>query len=88
MPAQWLERRVPAMKNKGRIRQGADADIVVFNANRIIDRATFQQLTLPSDGVVHALVNGVIVVRGGIIQEGVYPGEPVRAAVQAEPKQE
>ena len=41
MPAQQLERRVPAMKNKGRIREGTDADIVVFDPGRIIDRATF-----------------------------------------------
>jgi dihydroorotase len=43
MPAQRLERRVPAMRKKGRIRAGADADVVVFDAARVIDRATFEQ---------------------------------------------
>ena len=42
MPAQRLAARVPAMRNKGRIREGADADIIVFDADRIIDSATFQ----------------------------------------------
>src|SRR5213075_3604245 len=32
MPAQRLEARVPAMKQKGRLRVGADADITIFDA--------------------------------------------------------
>ncbi len=79
MPAQRLERRVPAMKNKGRIREGADADIVVFDAGRIIDRATFREPTRPSEGVRHVLINGVLVVRDGVIQEDVFAGRAVRA---------
>jgi N-acyl-D-aspartate/D-glutamate deacylase len=79
MPAQVLERRVPAMKNKGRIRDGADADIVVFDAGRIIDRATFQQPTRPSEGVRFVLINGIVVVRDGAVQEGMLAGRPVRA---------
>ncbi len=78
MPAQRLTARVPAMRNKGRIREGADADIVVFDADRIIDRATFQAQR-PSEGVRYVLVNGVLVVRDGVIQEGVFAGRPVRA---------
>jgi dihydroorotase-like cyclic amidohydrolase len=58
MPAQRLTPRVPAMRSKGRIRVGADADIVVFSADRIIDHATFQQQR-PSEGVRYVLVNGV-----------------------------
>lgn len=80
MPAQRFEARVPAQRNKGRIRVGADADIVLFDADRIIDRATFQQL-LPSEGVRYVLVNGVLVVRDGVIREEVFAGRPVRAPV-------
>jgi dihydroorotase len=78
MPAQRLAARVPAMRNKGRIREGADADIIVFDADRIIDRATFQAQR-PSEGMRFVLVNGVLVVRDGVIQEGVFAGRPVRA---------
>jgi Amidohydrolase family len=85
MPARRLEARVPAMRNKGRIRERADADIVVFDAARIIDRATYQEPTLPSQGVRYVLVNGVVVVRDGVLEEGVYPGQPVRATIRTSP---
>jgi hypothetical protein len=79
MPAQRFQGRLPAMKNKGRIREGTDADVVVFDAGRIIDRATFQKPTRPSEGVRYVLINGVLVVRDGVVQDGVFAGRPVRA---------
>jgi dihydroorotase len=79
MPAQRLEARVPAMRSKGRVRVGADADLTMFDAARIIDRATYRQPTLPPEGVRHVLVNGVPVVRDGKLVTGVTPGKPIRA---------
>jgi len=81
-PAQRLEKRTPAMRNKGRIRVGADADIAVFDPNRVTDRATYQQPGLYSEGIQHVLVNGMPVVKDGRLQEGSTPGRPVRAPVQ------
>ena len=81
-PAQRLEKRTPAMRNKGRIRVGADADIAVFDPNRVTDRATYQQPGLYSEGIQHVLVNGVPVVKDGRLQEGSTPGRPVRAPVR------
>jgi dihydroorotase len=81
MPAQRLEARVPAMKNKGRIRIGADADITVFDPDRIIDRATYREPTTPSAGIQFVLVNGSVVVANGGIREGVAPGRLIRAPV-------
>ncbi|HEX6628710.1 MAG TPA: amidohydrolase family protein [Gemmatimonadaceae bacterium] len=81
-PAQRLERRVPAMRDKGRLRVGADADLVLFDPARIIDRATYREPTLAPAGIPFVLVNGVAVVRGGRVQTGVFPGGPVRAPVQ------
>jgi N-acyl-D-aspartate/D-glutamate deacylase len=43
MPAERLAPRVPAMKTKGRLRQGADADIAIFDAARVIDRSTYRE---------------------------------------------
>jgi len=50
MPAQRLEKRAPMFKDKGRIRVGADADITVFDADRIIDKATYEEPLRYSEG--------------------------------------
>jgi N-acyl-D-aspartate/D-glutamate deacylase len=78
LPARRLENVVPQMKNKGRISEGADADIVVFDPDRVTDRATFNDPAMPSEGIEHVLVNGVFVVRNGTYQENTYPGKPIR----------
>jgi dihydroorotase len=81
LPAGRLERRVPAMRRKGRIAVGMDADVVVFDPQRIIDRATYREPTLPPVGMVCVIVNGWVVVRGGRLAEGIFPGQAVRAPV-------
>jgi dihydroorotase len=78
LPARRLERVDPDMKRKGRLQVGADADIVVFDAARVIDRATFERPAQYSDGIVHVLVNGTFVVRGSTLVPGVTPGRPIR----------
>lgn len=78
LPARRLERVDPEMKRKGRVQSGADADLVVFDPARIIDRATFEQPAQYSDGIVHVLVNGTFVVRGSSLVPGVTPGRPIR----------
>lgn len=80
LPAKRLEPFAPAMANKGRLRVGADADVVVFDPARVIDRATYEDASLPSVGFAHVLVNGVLVVDGGEVVEGVRPGRAIRGA--------
>jgi dihydroorotase len=79
MPARRLEARVAAMKTKGRLRVGADADITIFDAGRVIDRSTYREPALPPLGIRHVIVNGVAVVRDEQLVEGVAPGKAVRA---------
>jgi N-acyl-D-aspartate/D-glutamate deacylase len=79
MPAQRLEARVPSMRDKGRVRVGADADLVVFDPERIVDHATYEQPAQFSEGMRYVLVNGQFVVREGQVVQGATPGRPVRA---------
>jgi len=79
MPAQRLEAFAPAMRQKGRLSAGADADIVVFDPGRVIDKATFENAAQYSEGFRDVLVEGTFVVRDGKLQEGVMPGQAIRA---------
>ena len=81
MPAQRLEKRAPMFKDKGRIHAGADADITVFDANRIIDKATYEKPSQYSEGIQFVLVNGVPVVKDGQLVDGVFPGRAARAPI-------
>jgi N-acyl-D-aspartate/D-glutamate deacylase len=83
MPAQRLEARVPALKDKGRLRVGADADMTIFDAARVIDRSTYREPTIPPAGILHVIVNGVPVVANGQPVDGVTPGRAVRAPLSA-----
>ncbi|MDX1406076.1 MAG: amidohydrolase family protein [Woeseiaceae bacterium] len=77
-PARRLENYVPAMRSKGRLQVGADADITIFDATTVIDRATYRNPTLPSEGIQHVLVNGVPVVVDGELLPEVRAGKAIR----------
>jgi N-acyl-D-aspartate/D-glutamate deacylase len=75
MPAQTLERSTPAARQKGRLQEGADADIVVFDAATIADHSTFAKPMEPSTGVRYLFVGGTVVVDEGKLVPDVYPGQ-------------
>ncbi len=79
MPARHLEKRVPAMRRKGRLQPGADADVLVFDPDVVVDRSTVLEPLKPSYGMRHVLVAGVPVVRDGVFQDGAFPGRFIRA---------
>lgn len=77
MPAEMLERSTPAARQKGRLQEGCDADIVVFDAATISDRATFEKPMEPSVGVRYLVVGGTLVVDEGKIVPDVFPGRAI-----------
>lgn len=79
LPAQRLEAIVPGMASKGRVQVGADADLTLFDADRVIDRATYDAPDRYSEGIVHVLVSGTFVVRDEQLVDGVAPGQAIRA---------
>jgi N-acyl-D-aspartate/D-glutamate deacylase len=77
-PARRLERRTPPMARKGRIKPGADADLTIFDPARVIDRATYEDASIPSAGIPYVIVGGQVVVDKGQVTSA-RPGKPVRA---------
>jgi N-acyl-D-aspartate/D-glutamate deacylase len=77
MPSQRLERSTPNARKKGRMQEGADADIVVFDPQTITDRATFQHPTEQSTGVHYLIVNGTLLIDQGKLVTNQFPGQPL-----------
>ena len=79
MPAQVLEKSTAAAHAKGRLQEGADADIVVFDPQTIADRATYQSPMEPSVGVRYLVVGGTLLVDQGQLAPDVFPGRALSA---------
>jgi N-acyl-D-aspartate/D-glutamate deacylase len=81
MPAQRLQKRVPAMRNKGRIKIGSDADLAIFDPARVRDRSTYEKPDVFAEGMHYVLVDGVPVVDGGKLVARTFPGKGIRAPI-------
>src|SRR4051812_1595666 len=77
MPAQVLERSTPAARLKGRLQEGADADVVIFDPQTVTDRATYQHPMEPSIGVEYLLVGGAVLVDKGKSTDGIFLGKAI-----------
>jgi N-acyl-D-aspartate/D-glutamate deacylase len=78
MPAQMLERSTPVGRQKGRLQEGADADIVIFDPRTITDQSTFEKPMEPSVGVHYLLVGGTVVIDEGKLVSDVFPGRALK----------
>lgn len=72
------------MQLRGRMQEGMIADITIFDAKEITDNATYVlgENGLPSTGIPYVLVNGVIMVKDSKVQDGKFPGNPIRYEVE------
>jgi N-acyl-D-aspartate/D-glutamate deacylase len=69
--------RALGLSDRGRLRPGAWADVVVFDPARIADRATYEEPHRYAAGVSTVVVNGQVVVDGGD-HTGALPGRVIR----------
>jgi N-acyl-D-aspartate/D-glutamate deacylase len=60
-PAQKLR-----LRDRGLVRKGNWADLVIFDPNRVADKATYVAPHQYPEGLPHVLVRGVFVVRDGV----------------------
>lgn len=78
--AKILEESVPAMRKKGRLSVGADADVIVFDADTVECRATYENPRQTSTGFRHVIVSGEFVVKDAELILDAMPGRAVRRA--------
>lgn len=57
--------RILGFRDRGVLKEGAFADVIVFDADRIVDRATYEQPTLLAEGMKYVLVNGTVAIDNG-----------------------
>ena len=82
LPAQFLEDHVPQMKKRGRVQEGAVADITIFDPKTVTENSGPEvgKNSLPSSGIPYVIVNGTVVVDKSKVQR-VAPGVAIRNAI-------
>jgi len=71
-----------AMQVRGRMQEGMVADITMFDPETVKDNATYAKGTLPSTGIPHVIVNGIIVMKDSEPIKRFDAGQPIRFDVQ------
>jgi N-acyl-D-amino-acid deacylase len=69
-----LPAQIMRLKDRGQVREGFAADLVIFDRATIRDKATFFEPHQHSEGIDYVFVNGVAVVDGGKLT-GAMPGK-------------
>lgn len=71
-----------AMQVRGRMQEGMVADITIFDPEKVTDNATYAKGTLPSSGIPHVIVNGIVVMKDSEPLKRFDAGQPIRFAVE------
>jgi N-acyl-D-aspartate/D-glutamate deacylase len=77
MPAQRLESSTGAARRKGRLQEGSDADVIIFDPNKMVDQATYRTPNVASTGMKYVIVGGVVLVGQGKLVPNTYPGTAI-----------
>lgn len=77
--ARWLEPISKDMARRGRLQEGAIADITVFDYKSVLDRSTPEKPATTSLGIEHVLVGGKIGLRDGKLQTTVKAGVGIKS---------
>lgn len=75
--AQWMAQASAAFNKKGRIQTGADADIVIFNADTITANATYGDPYKKPTGIHHVIVAGQHIVKNSERVDTPHPGKKI-----------
>ncbi len=73
-----------AMMVRRRLQVGMAADITIFDAEKVKDKATYKagKQGLPTTGIPYVIVNGKLVVKDSKFQKGVWAGQAIRYPVE------
>jgi N-acyl-D-aspartate/D-glutamate deacylase len=81
MPATRLQARAPALKKKGRLQRGADADITIFDPTTVADRSTIENPAQLAVGIDYVFVLGQAVQTPEGQRTDVRPGQPIKSVL-------
>jgi len=83
LPARRMEQSDAEFRRKGRLAPGADADLVVFDPERVADRATVEHPEALAEGMEWVLVNGTVVKGPEGLRRNAHPGRALRGDLAA-----
>jgi hypothetical protein len=81
-PKRLSDTGLKAMQVRGRMQEGMVADIVIFDPKTVTDNSTYEKGAVPSSGIPHAIVNGIIVMKDSEPLPRFEAGQPIRFEVQ------
>lgn len=82
LPANLVATSSTDAKFKGRIQAGMDADIIVFDLEKVKPKATYLDPRQPAQGMDFVMVNGQFIIKDGVLLKDSRPGKPIRSTLE------